>query len=62
MSGPRFAIAIRALRTKGSRTVNSHAGSLGFDLAATEWFRDTNTNRYGVRLAVPIFQRKFGMI
>lgn len=30
-----------------------HAGSFGFDFAATEWFRDATTDRYSVRIAVP---------
>jgi len=30
-----------------------HAGSFGFDFAATEWFRDATTLRYSVRIAVP---------
>jgi hypothetical protein len=30
-----------------------HAGSFGFDFAATEWCRDTTTDQYHVRLAVP---------
>jgi hypothetical protein len=30
-----------------------HAGSFGFDFAATEWCRDSTTDQYRVRLAVP---------
>lgn len=30
-----------------------HAGSFGFDFAATEWFCDSLTGRYSVRIAVP---------
>ena len=30
-----------------------HAGSFGFDFAATEWFRNPATDRYSVRIAVP---------
>lgn len=30
-----------------------HAGSFGFDFAATEWFRDFTTDSYSVRVAVP---------
>jgi hypothetical protein len=30
-----------------------HAGSFGFDFAATEWNRDTTTGEYCIRLAVP---------
>lgn len=30
-----------------------HAGSFGFDFAATEWFHDTLGDRYLVRIAVP---------
>ena len=30
-----------------------HAGSFGFDFAATEWFHDTTGDRYLVRIAVP---------
>jgi len=30
-----------------------HAGSFGFDFAAVEWFRDTLTGGYSVRMAVP---------
>lgn len=29
-----------------------HAGSFGFDFAATEWFHDATTGRYSVRIAV----------
>lgn len=29
-----------------------HAGSFGFDFAATEWFRNPTTGRYSVRIAV----------
>lgn len=29
-----------------------HAGSFGFDFAATEWFHDSTTGRYSVRIAV----------
>lgn len=30
-----------------------HAGSFGFDFAATEWFHEATTDRYSVRVAVP---------
>jgi hypothetical protein len=30
-----------------------HAGSFGFDFAATEWFHDATCDRYAVRIAVP---------
>lgn len=30
-----------------------HAGSFGFDFAATEWCHDLTTDSYGVRIAVP---------
>jgi hypothetical protein len=30
-----------------------HAGSFGFDFAATEWFHDSSGDRYLVRIAVP---------
>ncbi|WP_316232779.1 hypothetical protein [Bradyrhizobium sp. SZCCHNPS2010] len=30
-----------------------HAGSFGFDFAATEWFHSAATDRYSVRVAVP---------
>lgn len=30
-----------------------HAGSFGFDFAATEWFCESSTGRYSVRIAVP---------
>lgn len=30
-----------------------HAGSFGFDFAATEWFHDATTDRYSVQVAVP---------
>lgn len=30
-----------------------HAGSFGFDFAATEWFHDATTDQYSVRIAVP---------
>ena len=30
-----------------------HAGSFGFDFAATEWFHNPTTDRYSVRIAVP---------
>ena len=30
-----------------------HAGSFGFDVAATEWFHDASTDQYSVRVAVP---------
>ena len=29
-----------------------HAGSFGFDFAATEWFHNPTTDRYSVRIAV----------
>jgi hypothetical protein len=30
-----------------------HAGSFGFDFAATEWFHDATLDWYSVRVAVP---------
>lgn len=30
-----------------------HAGSFGFDFAATEWFHDATTDQYSVRVAIP---------
>ena len=30
-----------------------HAGSFGFDFAATEWFHDATTGQYSVRVAMP---------
>lgn len=30
-----------------------HAGSFGFDFAATEWFHNATTDEYSVRVAVP---------
>lgn len=36
-----------------SRYPIRHAGSFGFDFAATEWFHDATTDRYSVRVAVP---------
>jgi hypothetical protein len=30
-----------------------HAGSFGFDFAATEWFHNATTGEYSVRVAVP---------
>jgi hypothetical protein len=30
-----------------------HAGSFGFDFAASEWFHNATTDHYGVRVAVP---------
>lgn len=30
-----------------------HAGSFGFDFAATEWFHDATTDQYNVRVTVP---------
>ena len=32
-----------------------HAGSFGFDFAATEWFHDSLTNGFTVRVAIPDF-------
>jgi hypothetical protein len=32
-----------------------HAGSFGFDFAATEWFRNATTSQYSIRVAVPDF-------
>ena len=39
------------LRAKGFPI--RHAGSFGFDFAATEWFHDASTDQYSVRVAVP---------
>ena len=30
-----------------------HAGSFGFDFAATEWFHNSTSNQFSVRIAVP---------
>jgi hypothetical protein len=39
------------LRAKGFPI--RHAGSFGFDFAATEWFHDATTDQYSVRVTVP---------
>jgi hypothetical protein len=36
-----------------SRYPIRHAGSFGFDFAATEWFHDAILDEYNVRVAVP---------
>jgi hypothetical protein len=37
----------------GAGKLIRHAGSFGFDFAATEWFHDTLSDRYSIRIAVP---------
>jgi len=36
-----------------------HAGSFGFDFAATEWFHNATTDEYSVRVAVPDLPTEF---
>ena len=42
-----------ASRPKLETRCGCHAGSFGFDFAATEWFHDATTDQYSVRVAVP---------
>lgn len=49
----RQAAALMSRDLSGEGFPIRHAGSFGFDFAATEWFHDATNDRYSVRVAVP---------
>jgi hypothetical protein len=48
----KLAVALSADLSQAGMPLH-HAGSFGFDFGATEWFHDTTSDRYLVRVAVP---------
>ncbi|MGY8631806.1 hypothetical protein RAD15_04800 [Bradyrhizobium sp. 14AA] len=52
-AGARRAAELMSRDLSGEGFPIRHAGSFGFDFAATEWFHDATTDRYSVRVAVP---------